>query len=70
MTKYNIKVTSSVIIEADTPDQAKREFLARREQLADMGAKQYEHENDLLLNAQVESIEVEPERDEYDAQID
>lgn len=62
MTKWNIKVSSNVIIEAETSDEAKRELEAEREYESFYGpminARYYKR--DLLLNAHVESIEVEP----------
>ena len=66
MPLYNIRVSSNIIVEADTPDEAKRELQARAERIVlDMPADKQKPEHELLLNVRVEGIEVEPKWSEH-----
>ena len=49
MTKWKIIVSTSVVIESETPDGARREFEARRENCE----RSMSIEEDLLLNAEI-----------------
>ena len=55
MTKYRIEVSSSVVIEADSPAEAERELYARKESIE----KSETVEEDLLLNAKIERLAIE-----------
>lgn len=62
MTKYRIEVSSSVVIEADSPAEAERELTARREFVENIKeTKSYDTyiEEDLLLNAKIERLAIE-----------
>lgn len=63
---WRVKLDTYVIIEAETPDEAKREVTARMEQLTDNWPRDERMnltiERDALLNASVESISLEEEQ--------
>jgi hypothetical protein len=63
MTKYRIEVSSSVVIEADSPAEAEREFVAARESIEITGKDTimllHSTERDLLLNAKIERLAIE-----------
>ena len=53
-TKYRVNLSTYVVIEADTPDEARREITAIQEDLYSDSI-----EGDIIVNAQIESVEVE-----------
>ena len=57
MTKYRLEISTSVIIEADSPADAEREFTAHREVAETSSFGRIE--DDLLLNAKIERLEIE-----------
>ena len=60
MTKYRLEISTSVIIEADNPADAEREFEAAREkQDMDGGEDWLDVASDLLLNAKIERLAIE-----------
>ena len=65
MTKYRHEISTSVIIEADNPADAEREFTAARECVAinlnmlPQINKDREIAQDLLLNAKIERLAIE-----------
>lgn len=61
MTKYRISVSSYIIVEAGDKDEAFREVEAIQESLANKTRLPHNEERDLMLNAEVESIDEELE---------
>lgn len=55
--KYRINIGSYVIVEANSPQEAIREVVARSENISHSESI----EEDLLLNASIEKVEIEPE---------
>ena len=58
MTKWRIPIESYIIVEADTPDQAVREFLACQE-AEDCTEETSDIKHDLLMNGQAGKPSVE-----------
>ena len=56
MTKYNINISTSLIMEAETPAEAVAELNAMREALANRYRLPSDEERDLLLNAVIEDV--------------
>jgi len=52
--KYRIPVSSYILLEAETPEKAIREFMAMKEALAEKMRIPHDEEKDLFLNSEVD----------------
>lgn len=70
MKNYRIPVETYLVIEAESPEQARRELTAREEFILMKPRQDQTIEDGLLLNIlSIGEIVVEPKRDEYDDRL-
>lgn len=58
MKTYRIEVSSTVLIEAENDVEAREEFMAEQDETKNNGGNLI---NDLMINATIEKVEIEPE---------